>query len=315
MYYTLVKFYMLHIISFTIMTLTFENWADCYQPRLNRNETSHGCNVYTLEDDGTWKSNGSWLAWYILGWILGTYAFLYNCLLFKHEVHQVCANGPLSYVKDFWNVIDLLSSVLSFMSMVITLVYWMTTETDYERLRTLDVIQAHALLIGWLKVLYFLRGLDTTSFIVNMLLKIGRDMISFLIVLFVVLVAFATAFHLMLRHDLETPDRPNGDLEEMMFDRVLTSFFGVLGMMFGSFEFTEFREAVSDSHWGEIDPEKGEGASWISMIDLTIFLMVVPLVMLNALIAVMSDTYDRVKEGAEASKRHDRAVIILEMEE
>ena len=51
----------------------------------------------------------------------------------------------------------------------------------------------------WLKVLYFFRGLDETSFIVNMLIKIGFDMAPFLLVLAVVLIAFAASFFLLLR--------------------------------------------------------------------------------------------------------------------
>jgi hypothetical protein len=154
-----------------------------------------------------------------------------------------------------------------------------------------------------------------TSFLVNMLKMIVVDMAPFLIVLVVVLLAFAFSLHLMLRHDLSPPDNPSGLEEDTMFDHTVTSIFGVIGMMFGDFDPGDFRQALSDSHIGFGRDENNPGAAaWFSLIDLTFFLLIVPLVMLNALIAIMGDTYDRVKADAESSKIHDRALLILEME-
>ena len=100
-----------------------------------------------------------------------------------------------------------------------------------------------------------------------------------------------------------------------MYDHTLTSIFGVVGMMFGAFEVTDFRQALSDNELLQIGPLAAQDpASWVSLFDLLVFLVAVPLVMLNALIAIMSDTYNRVKSDAEAAKIHDRAELILEME-
>eukprot|EP01043_Picozoa_sp_COSAG02_P087539 COSAG02_NODE_24800_length_677_cov_1.115917_1_plen_210_part_10 len=186
---------------------------------------------------------------YIIFFILLFYSFAYNTVMSYHELQQMYKD-KLAYFKTFWNLLDLTAALATFASLVFTFANWITKEDEAVRLRSLDAVQAHALLLGWIKVLYFLRGLDTTSFLVHMLKMIIVDMAPFLIVLAIVLVAFAISFHLMLRHDLEPPDRPNGEEEETMFDNTVTSVFGVLGMMFGAFELNDFREAMSDAHIG-----------------------------------------------------------------
>ena len=93
----------------------------------------------------------------------------------------------------------------------------------------------------WLKVLYFFRGLDETSFIVNMLIKIGFDMAPFLLVLAVVLIAFAASFFLLLRHDLFAPDDAGSGTPGLFAD-VAPSFLGAFEMMFGNFDGSVFRD-------------------------------------------------------------------------
>ncbi len=329
MYVILVYGYLMFIVSFTIVSLKFEDMTDCYRPGthfkpedklLMQNVT--GC-IYTEPEvvNGVrvgYSLNEKYLGYYIIFVILYIYSFTYNLVMTVHEIQQLIKD-KLAYFKSVWNLLDLTAALITFASIGLSFVNWARHTADDDSLRTLDVIQAHALLFGWIKVLYYLRGLDTTSFLVNMLKMIIVDMAPFLIVLVVVLLAFGFSFHLMLRHDLEPPEKPNGEVEDTMFDSFFTSIFAVLGMMFGAFELAEFREALSDSHIGFGRDEDNSNAmhgpvSWFSLIDLTFFLLIVPLVMLNALIAIMSDTYQRVQADAFASKIYDRCELILEME-
>ena len=328
MYMTLVKGYVAFIISFTFVTLEIENVTECYRPGTHFKPENYedtlvmgnitGC-LYTapeLDADGNrvgYTLNKGYLAWYIVFIIMWLFSLAYNIVMTVHEWQQFMEEKR-KYFASFWNWLDLISASVTFASMFVSLIFWIRDENDNVLLRSLDVLQAHALLLGWIKVLYFLRGLDMTSFLVNMLKMIVVDMAPFMIVLVVVLMAFAFSFNLMLRHDLKPPDTPSGLEEDTMFDNPVTSIFGVIGMMFGDFDPGDFRQALSDSHIGFGRDENISGPAWFSLIDLTFFLLVVPLVMLNALIAIMGDTYDRVKEDAEASKIHDRALIILEME-
>jgi hypothetical protein len=49
----------------------------------------------------------------------------------------------------------------------------------------------------WLKVLYFLRIFEKFAYLIRMIVQVFYDMITFLVVLFVTLIAFATAFQVL----------------------------------------------------------------------------------------------------------------------
>eukprot|EP01043_Picozoa_sp_COSAG02_P123057 COSAG02_NODE_60010_length_272_cov_0.965318_1_plen_90_part_11 len=87
----------------------------------------------------------------------------------------------------------------------------------------LDVLQAQMMLFTWFKVLYFLRGLDQTAFLVKCLVHILADIKYFLLVLVVILMAFGTAFFLLLRLG---KDDANFSSVEMSFVTVYDVMFG-----------------------------------------------------------------------------------------
>ena len=58
-----------------------------------------------------------------------------------------------------------------------------TGTTTIELINTLDVFSSQALLLTWFKVLYFMKGMDSTSSIVHMLFEIVSDVQIFIVVL------------------------------------------------------------------------------------------------------------------------------------
>lgn len=85
------------------------------------------------------------------------------------------------YFRDPYNYIDTVGGVLSLW----TLLYMANPiRSDFQ-----DVLQALTGLLRWVKVIYFLRGFNSTAPLINMLQKIVAGMRSFLILLTVVLVA------------------------------------------------------------------------------------------------------------------------------
>jgi hypothetical protein len=73
----------------------------------------------------------------------------------------------------------------------------------------------------------------------------------------------------------------------------------VFDMMFGSFDLQYFRKASNPP---------------LVIAHFVLFMVIVPTVMLNALIAIMGDTFARVKQHMIAAGRLERAKIILELE-
>ena len=80
---------------------------------------------------------------------------------------------------------------------------------------TVRCLQALAGFGGGFKILYFLRGMDFASFLINMLEHIMRDMIDFIVVLLVIIVMYMYVFHLLLHAPqgpgLDDPLAASGD--------------------------------------------------------------------------------------------------------
>ena len=88
---------------------------------------------------------------------------------------------------EFWNIVDLLVAMLSMTSLVL-----MAVATDSDAAVDIDLLrcfQATAGLLGGIKLLSFLRGLDFSAFLISMLEAIVADMVNFFAVLLVIMVS------------------------------------------------------------------------------------------------------------------------------
>ena len=140
---------------------------------------------------------------------------------------------------------------------------------------------------SWLYFLYFLGGLDTTGAYVGMLWEVIKDMRSFSVVLVVVILGLGHAFSLAA-HNRDTWNQ---------LQRVYR-----MGIM-GDFE-------VDDYHVDGSDLEQHH-MLYLFFILITVSITVS---MLNLLIAVISDTYDRVNENMVSRLNRARAARIAELE-
>ena len=125
---------------------------------------------------------------------------------------------------------------------------WIRGNPASDARLNLDAIQAQAMLFCYLKLLHFMRGLDQTGVLVHMLVSIVLSIGPFMLVLGVVLAAFASAVYLMLRHDIEVAANAaalndEGDPQESLFNSYGISVFGIIGMMFGQYDMTYFRNS------------------------------------------------------------------------
>jgi hypothetical protein len=88
---------------------------------------------------------------------------------------------------EFWNIIDLLVALLSAISLAMMAA---TTRTDAVDTDLLRCFQATAGLLGGIKLLSFLRGLDFSAFLISMLEAIVADMVNFFAVLLIIMVSY-----------------------------------------------------------------------------------------------------------------------------
>ena len=137
------------------------------------------CLDHSEEDEKAWTLTNNILVGFLLGF------WVYFVLI---ELKQVCKLGK-EYFSEFWNWLDM-------MSLTINCSYFICSFIDIipENQR----VQAScAILLMWLKMLYFLRLFSHTASLIRMVVQILKDMIVFTVIYFMVLIGFANAFFLL----------------------------------------------------------------------------------------------------------------------
>ncbi len=167
-------------------------------------------------------------------------------------------------MKSPWNFIDLIPLSLITTSMILEY-FFHFPETE----RSLNSISIFFL---WIKSLYFLRMNRASSKFISMIVAVVGDMRIFLAVFTVSLVTFSQSMYIISNN--------NPDPE----DRFITSFFDSL----------LFTYRISLGDWDTSGLGKTDVLIIISLFILsTLFLCII---MLNLLIAIISDTYARVED-------------------
>jgi hypothetical protein len=202
----------------------------------------------------------------------------------KHELHEFMMHDLVRYLQNPYNWVDISRCVLMLGSLLM-----MGTESA----ENIHALQAGAGLASGAKVLFFLRGLDAFAFLIGMLEQVMRDMSNFMVVLFIILATFSYTFFMLL-HDSKL-----GQQDDYKFSGIM-SFVASFDMMFGSFSIIDFQQAPF---------------AVLAVVLFIVFMMVVSIVMLNALIAIMSDTFERVQQHKTAAAVLERAKVIIELEQ
>ena len=146
--------------------------------------------------------------------------------------------------------------------------------------------QVGATLLLWMKFLYFLRTRKEFGYLIRMIGQVVRDMIPFLVVMGVLVTSFSESIYAL-------------DRNKFYADHVHLTFFE-------SFEFIYFNALGSLTMVGFED----DILVWIlfflcSLINLT--------VMLNLLIAIISETYDKVASTQDEFALQERAGVVADL--
>ena len=138
----------------------------------------------------------------------------------------------------------------------------------------------------------FLRPYRAFAALIQMVLQIFQDMFAFLMGMAVLLVGFSMAFTMML------PDQPRFQLP--------TAFLASFEMMLGAWDLEQLN--------GYDDMHEINRLTVLSVIAFVLFAVLVVLVAMNLLIAIMGDSYDRVRENQVVHGRIQRAETLVAME-
>lgn len=198
------------------------------------------------------------------------------------EFRQFVSYGFYKYVRSPWNLIYIIPLSLIITSMIIEYVL------DFpETERSLNSISIFFL---WLKSLYFLRMNRASAKFISMIVAVVGDMRIFLAVFTVSLVTFSQSMYIISNNN------PDPD------DRFISSFFDSL----------LFTYRISLGDWDTSGLGKTDVVIILSLFILsTLFLCII---MLNLLIAIISDTYARVEGTSQNELYKNLADLIIENE-
>ena len=183
------------------------------------------------------------------------------------------------YFSSFWNLVDLVSLVLNVVTMICDLV-----QLPSQDVATLAAI---AVLFMWLKTFYFLRIFSSTASLVRMIIEITSDMKYFLVVLMMAVLAFTNAFYILTVNLAELDSKVPY-----------------------SFVFS-YRMGLGDFNTDDFGSSKDELLLWILWFANT---LIINIILLNLLIAIMGDTFDRVLETTEGSMLKEITAMMQENE-
>jgi len=199
------------------------------------------------------------------------------CHYWLLELRQFLRDGFFDYFASPWNYLDLVGFSLVVINIPYRIYCW-----PHE-----EIIQAIAALALWFKLLGFARAARSVGPFVRMFLKIMQNIVSFVFVLMAIIIAFSHGLFLLFRPQTQS----------------VYSSWGVL--------FVLYRAMLGDF---EVDDFAANPSSGLVTLYFVLFTFLVTVVMLNLLIAVMADIYQRVQRNVENEWLVERTKIILELE-
>jgi len=223
--------------------------------------------------------------WATLNLITIIFIIVVSLFFFINEMVQFKKHG-IYYLFSIWNYIDLGPPILAWATVGMDIVQQKQTEPGITE-TTIRITQGVASFFIWIKFLYFLRVFDTTGYLIRMIIDVIRDMRAFMIILLVTIIAFANSFFSISEANLEEDKFVSGFLDSIFFT---------------------YRLSLGD--WDtESMGQKAQFFVWLLFVLCTVFNLIV---MLNLLIAIISETFANVNSNAESAAYQEKARIIYE---
>ena len=240
-----------------------------------------------------------------------TVTFLLWCYFVRHELKQIIAERGFRerggvgektkkklnwltvvwryFTDDLWNVLDGMT-----LSGIFTTYALRVGDLCFPSSRVLHdwstIIHGLVLPLVYLNTLFYIQGFEQSGELVRMIVGIIKGIGYFMLILVDVVVGFALSFYVLYR---------SGTYDELGYSTPFMSIFSGYTLMLGDFDISEFTGSVSFLSIGFL---------------FTVFTLLINIVLLNLLIALMGDIFDRIQENAQAEFLYGRACIILEFE-
>ena len=215
--------------------------------------------------------------------ILNAADIFYFLIYTYEEMLQGRKLGIIRYFSSFWNLVDVLVflGVLSTTILDILYIFW-EESSPYS----IKIIISMTLLFLWARLLSYAKGFEGTGFLIRLVEQVIGDMKFFLIFIFLIMFAFASAGFVLQTSSTESQ---------------FSVFNLIYRLMLG--DFTNFDEYIQY--------QESYIPLWIGMILFTIFLSII---MLNLLISIIGETYNKVVAAEKSNRTYEMLSVIYEIE-
>jgi hypothetical protein len=214
-------------------------------------------------------------------------------LFLGNEAVQIRAQGGRNYAAMGWNWIELATLVMPIHQMCDwelngQLPMWTAQDGQMSGFYGLHAVPSSAVytactaLLVYIRLLSYLRGYRPTAALVTMLTDVARDIVPFLTILLIVMLGFSSA--LFLLGEFKTPWQAG---------------FSTFTIMLGEFY---------------LDDDHRFNDTIVVQLFFIVFVLLVLIMMFNLLIAIISDTFERVIEKQNARFWQQLAILIRDLE-
>jgi hypothetical protein len=241
----------------------------------------------TSEDNIEFHANGGWMAWdmtaptpAMMSDVLHAFLLISNSLVVAREIKQYVAlvSSIREHLSDMWNLFDL-GGILA--------LYVASGAHFAHQTYLLQQVGAFGVLLNAFSVLQMLQPFDLTGPLIATVIEIIFEIRGFVCILMILLVGFSVSF---------TVSMPENDA----FDSG-----GAAGPLAGVM--TTFQAIVGSFHMKDYSNSEAKAFFYL-------FLFAMVVVMLNLLIAIMGDAYEKVKEREVVEARKLQAQVIIDEE-
>lgn len=222
----------------------------------------------------------------------GTYSLYFRiailvCLLYFLiiEVAQLSKQGFMLHFMDFWNYLDITIPLMILSTECLNyLGYLRTSFCDYvqqhtseEELECEDYILVRCLysliaFLMWIRFIYFFRVFKRTGYYIRMIIEVIKDMRQFFLIFVTSVIAFSQANYILTLNGFINTSSESKSIFEVMV--------------------MSYRDSIGDLQASEINYYTSSHLQWIFLILCTLFEVVV---LLNLLIAIVANTFERVQ--------------------
>nr|XP_013809348.1 PREDICTED: transient receptor potential cation channel subfamily V member 2-like isoform X4 [Apteryx mantelli mantelli] len=166
-------------------------------------------------------------------------------------------------------------------------------------------VMVFSLLLGWVNMLYYTRGFQRTGIYSVMIQKtILRDLLRFLLVYMIFLFGFAAALVTLMG---EAPVVSQNKSVAQMEDAGNHAMYG--GLFSVSLELFKITIGM-----GDLEFQEHARFKYFAMLLLLLFVILTYILLLNMLIALMSETVTHISDNSKSVWKLQRAIAILEIE-